>query len=71
MWVKPAVIVLVRGVFVGGGGALIYCNDQTERAILVIGLILLHSLWTKRVISYAADAKFAAVMRMAARRRGL
>lgn len=69
MWSKPLAVWFVHGFFVGGGGYVVFCDDRMYRAILVIALIVLRVLWTKRVISCAADAKFAAVLRMAEARR--
>lgn len=69
MWSNPAAVWFVHGFFAGGGGLVIYCDDRMYRTILVIALIILRILWTKRVISCAADAKLAAVFRLAQTRR--
>jgi hypothetical protein len=69
MWASPAAVWFVHGVFVGGGWVVVYCDDRMYRAIIVIALIILRILWTRKVISCAADAKLASVFQLAESRR--
>lgn len=71
MWSKPTAVWMAHALVVGGGGFMVYSDDQILRAILFLALIAFRIFWTKHLIACAADAKFYEVLRLAAQRRGL
>jgi hypothetical protein len=71
MWAKPMVVWMVHGVFAGGGMYMVWNGDLHMRALTFLILMLLRIGWTCLILRCAADAKFSAVVRMAAQRRGL
>lgn len=71
MWARPIVVWGIHTIAISGGLFVVVCDEMRYRAAVVAILVLFRLWFVRAAIRCAADEKFAAVVRMAAQRRGL